>query len=121
VGVLPDPFSTVQWLAPSPRVTPPPAQTPVMKRGAADTAWALRHPEEIAHFGCRGVHEMTANAKEIARADEGRTPLESYFVGCSDGGREALMGAQRSPKKIRWHSGWSACQLLGVSAEFRPG
>jgi len=64
---------------------------------ATDAAWALHHPEKIADFGYRGVHEMTAKAKEIAKAYFGRAPQESYFVGCSDGGREALMEAQRFP------------------------
>ncbi len=64
---------------------------------ATDAAWALKHPEKIADFGYRGVHEMTEKAKAITAAYYGRAPQRSYFVGCSDGGREALMEAQRFP------------------------
>jgi hypothetical protein len=62
-----------------------------------DAAWALRHPEKIADFGYRGIHLMTEKAKEVAKAYYGEVPQRSYFVGCSDGGREALMEAQRFP------------------------
>jgi len=64
---------------------------------ATDAAWALQHPEKIADFGYRGIHEMTEKAKEIAAAYYSQAPQRSYFVGCSDGGREALMEAQRFP------------------------
>ena len=49
-------------------------------------------------FGHRGIHEMTRVAKEAVRAFYGKTPQRSYFAGCSDGGREALMEAQRYPE-----------------------
>ena len=65
---------------------------------ATDAAWALKHPEKIADFGYRGIHEMTEKAKEIVKAYYSQAPQRSYFVGCSDGGREALMEAQRFPK-----------------------
>ena len=63
-----------------------------------DAAWALGHPEKVIDFGHRGIHEMTRVAKEAARAFYGRPPRRSYFAGCSDGGREALMEAQRYPE-----------------------
>lgn len=62
-----------------------------------DASWALGHPEKVADFGYRGVHEMTAKAKAIVDAFYGRGPAHSYFASCSDGGREALMEAQRFP------------------------
>lgn len=65
---------------------------------ATDAAWALKHPEKIADFGYRGVHEMTEKAKEITKAYYSQAAQRSYFVGCSDGGREALMEAQRFSK-----------------------
>ncbi|MCU1262613.1 MAG: Tannase and feruloyl esterase [Bryobacterales bacterium] len=64
---------------------------------ATDAEWALKHPEKIIDFGYRGIHEMTTAAKALAQAFYGETPQRSYFVGCSDGGREALMEAQRFP------------------------
>jgi hypothetical protein len=62
-----------------------------------DAVWALGHPEKIADFGHRGIHEMTRVAKELIRAFYGKDVRHSYFNGCSDGGREALMEAQRYP------------------------
>jgi feruloyl esterase len=62
-----------------------------------DAAWALGHPEKIIDFGHRGVHEMTRVAKLVLRQFYGSAPKHSYFAGCSDGGREALMEAQRYP------------------------
>ena len=62
-----------------------------------DAKWALGHPEKVVDFGHRGIHEMTRVAKELVHAFYGKTPQRSYFAGCSDGGREALMEAQRYP------------------------
>ena len=62
-----------------------------------DAAWALGHPEKVADFGHRGIHEMTRVAKELVHAFYGKAAQHSYFAGCSDGGREALMEAQRYP------------------------
>jgi hypothetical protein len=63
-----------------------------------DAAWALGHPEKIADFGYRGIHEMTRVAKLVSTQFYGSAPKRSYFAGCSDGGREALMEAQRFPE-----------------------
>lgn len=62
-----------------------------------DAAWALGHPEKIIDFGYRGIHEMTRVAKAVIPPFYGSAPKRSYFAGCSDGGREALMEAQRYP------------------------
>jgi feruloyl esterase len=62
-----------------------------------DAAWALGHPEKIADFGHRGIHEMTRLAKELIHEFYAKDAQHSYFQGCSDGGREALMEAQRYP------------------------
>jgi feruloyl esterase len=62
-----------------------------------DARWALGHAEKVADFGHRGIHEMTRVAKEMIQAFYGKSAQRSYFVGCSDGGREALMEAQRYP------------------------
>ncbi len=65
--------------------------------GPIDAAWALGHPEKIIDFGHRGIHEMTRVAKLIVEQFYGSAPRHAYFAGCSDGGREALMEAQRYP------------------------
>ena len=65
--------------------------------GPIDATWALGHPEKIIDFGHRGIHEMTRVAKLIVEQFYGSAPKHAYFAGCSDGGREALMEAQRYP------------------------
>ncbi len=65
--------------------------------GGTDAVWALGHPEKVIDFGYRGIHEMTAEAKAVIDAFYGSHPQHSYFSSCSDGGREALMEAQRFP------------------------
>jgi hypothetical protein len=62
-----------------------------------DATWALGHPEKVIDFGHRGIHEMTRVAIEAVHAFYGKAAQRSYFAGCSDGGREALMEAQRYP------------------------
>jgi feruloyl esterase len=75
------------------------AGTDTGHQGAAtDAEWALGHPEKVIDFSYRGVHEMTVKAKAIIQAFYGDAPRRSYFSSCSDGGREALMEAQRFPQ-----------------------
>ncbi|HYV03680.1 MAG TPA: tannase/feruloyl esterase family alpha/beta hydrolase [Blastocatellia bacterium] len=62
-----------------------------------DAAWALGHPEKIVDYGHRAIHEMTEKAKAIVSAFYGSGPKRSYFASCSNGGRQALMEAQRYP------------------------
>ncbi len=63
-----------------------------------DAAWALGHAQKVIDFGYRGIHEMTTKARAIIDAFYGSNPQHSYFASCSDGGREALMEAQRFPE-----------------------
>ena len=63
-----------------------------------DASWALGHPEKIIDYGYRAVHEMTVKAKSIISAFYGSGPKRSYFASCSNGGRQALMEAQRYPE-----------------------
>jgi hypothetical protein len=66
--------------------------------GGTDASWALGHPEKVTDFGYRGIHEMTRVAKAVVKAFYGNEPKHSYFGGCSNGGRQALMEAQRFPE-----------------------
>lgn len=63
-----------------------------------DVSWALGHPEKVKDFGYRGIHEMTQLAKSVIKAFYGNEPRHSYFESCSNGGRQALMEAQRFPQ-----------------------
>ncbi len=67
----------------------------------ASAAWAVGHPQKVIDFGYRAVHDVSVQSKAIVAAFYGKHPKLSYFVGCSDGGREALMEAQRYPKDFR--------------------
>ncbi|PYN30047.1 MAG: tannase/feruloyl esterase family alpha/beta hydrolase [Candidatus Rokuibacteriota bacterium] len=55
------------------------------------------HPEKWLDFGYRATHLMTVAAKQIVSTFYGQGPRYSYFHGCSTGGQQALMEAQRFP------------------------
>ncbi len=63
---------------------------------AFDASFAL-DPNLAYLFGPGSVPTVTAVAKEMLQATFGKNPERSYFEGCSNGGREALMAAQREP------------------------
>jgi feruloyl esterase len=65
--------------------------------GANIYGWAVGHPEKFTDFAWRAVHELTVTGKAITTARYGRAPELNYFVGCSTGGRQGLMEAQRFP------------------------
>lgn len=54
-------------------------------------------PQARIDFAYRGVHLTAVAAKALIRKYYGQSPKYSYFSGCSDGGREALMEAERFP------------------------
>ena len=62
-----------------------------------DATWAFGHPEKVKDFGWRAVHLMTERAKQMVAARYGKPQQKAYFDACSDGGREALMEAERFP------------------------
>ena len=49
-------------------------------------------------FAYRSEHMMAVVAKQLIQALYGRPPVYSFWNGCSTGGRQALMMAQRFPK-----------------------
>jgi hypothetical protein len=53
---------------------------------------------KVVDHGYLAVHETALLAKKIIRAYYGSDPLYSYWVGCSTGGRQGLMEAQRYPE-----------------------
>jgi hypothetical protein len=63
-----------------------------------DARWALGHPEKITDFAYRAIHEMTVVGKATVKAFYGDAPRHAYFSSCSNGGRQALMEAQRFPE-----------------------
>lgn len=65
--------------------------------GAIEAAWALGHPEKVTDFGYRAIHETAVKARALTAAFYGDGPKRAYFSSCSNGGRQALMEAQRYP------------------------
>ncbi len=51
----------------------------------------------IVDFASRSLHEMTEKAKALIRAYYGQPQKFAYWTGCSTGGRQGLMEAQRFP------------------------
>lgn len=65
------------------------------KGGSA--SFAAGHPEKLIDFGYRSMHEMAVQSKTILQSFYSRAPQLSYYQGCSTGGRQGLMEAQRFP------------------------
>jgi Tannase and feruloyl esterase len=87
--------------------------------------FALGHPEKIVDFAYRAVHETTVESKRLIKAYYDRAARYSYFKGCSTGGRQAVMAAQRFPedydgiiagalanRHIHMHTAGSARQIV---------
>jgi len=64
---------------------------------AAPGVFALGHPEKIVDYGSRAVHMTALSGKTLTSAYYGRSARYAFFEGCSQGGQEALMEAQRYP------------------------
>ena len=60
--------------------------------------WALDNLEAKVNFGYLAVHRTAEVAKALLRNYYRADPEYSYFVGCSRGGGQAMMEAQRYPK-----------------------
>ena len=56
-----------------------------------------KEPQKRADFAFRSLHLTSEASKALIKAFYGKTESYSYFTGCSDGGREALIEAQRYP------------------------
>jgi hypothetical protein len=60
-------------------------------------AFALNDTFAAQLFGSQSVPTVMSAALKVVTAAYGAPPSESYFEGCSNGGREALMAVQRNP------------------------
>ena len=59
--------------------------------------FALGHPEKVIDLAYRSIHEMTVQSKVILTEHYGNPAKYSYYIGCSQGGRQGLAEAQRYP------------------------
>ena len=62
-----------------------------------NASFAIGHPDKLIDFGYRAIHEMTVQSKAIVASFYKRAVRLSYWNGCSTGGRQGLMAAQRYP------------------------
>lgn len=85
-----------------------PAMATALRNGFAtastDTGHGAREPHEwlenrdrLIDYSYRGLHLTTVAAKSIIQAYYSQAPKYSYYAGCSTGGKQGLMEAQRFP------------------------
>jgi feruloyl esterase len=73
---------------------------------------------KVIDFGYLAVHETALLAKKIIKAYYGGDPKYSYWVGCSTGGRQGLMEAQRYPEDFDGYVvGAPVLDLTGLQAK----
>lgn len=72
-------------------------RNPRSRRLGGDRLWSYNNLQADIDHGFRAVHVTTLAGKAITTRVYGGAPKFSYFIGCSDGGREALSQAQDFP------------------------
>ncbi len=86
---------------------------------AFDATWAGNSLTRKVDFFYRGIHVATVAAKGIAKAFYDKPLERAYFVGCSTGGRQAMMEAQRFPEDYDGIvAGAPAVDFTGLMLEF---
>ena len=65
--------------------------------GLGSASWALNDMEKQLNFGHLAVHRTAEVSKAIIGSYYGKWAKYSYFMGCSRGGGQAMMEAQRYP------------------------
>tara|TARA_B100001540_G_scaffold144112_2_gene127884 strand:+ start:171 stop:1793 length:1623 start_codon:yes stop_codon:yes gene_type:complete len=93
-----------------------------------DASWALDNPRRVENFGHRAVHLTAVASKALVDSYYGQPSRRNYFIGCSRGGGQALMEAQRYPRDFdgivagapayNWHLGIGANATQIVQAQF---
>jgi len=86
--------------------------------GIGDGAWAKDAPELREDYAFRATHVAAIAAKAIVAAYYGKAPRWTYFQGCSDGGREALMESQRYPGDFNGIVAGSVFSMPAVMEQF---
>jgi len=63
-----------------------------------DASWAHNNLERLVNFGHQAVHRTAVTAKALTKAYYQTDISRNYFTGCSRGGGQGLMAAQRYPE-----------------------
>lgn len=85
----------------------------------SDGSWALDDLEAIVNYGHVAMHRAVVASKAVVTARYGSAPERSWFLGCSNGGRQALGEAQRYPDDFdAIIAGAPALDFPGVAAAF---
>lgn len=85
---------------------------------ANDASWAYNNRVAEIDYGYRAVQATTRVAKRIIQSFYSDRIRYSYFEGCSTGGRQALMAAQRDPDAFDGIVGGApAHNLTGLAVE----
>lgn len=97
------------------------ASTDMGHQGGMDGAWAANNPQARIDFGYRGIHVTALVAKALIAKYYGQPARYTYFSGCSDGGREALMEAQRYPTDFNGIAAGAPALNFSVQNSFYHG
>ena len=105
------------------------------KGSPVDGTWAIGEPEKVRDYAERAVHLTNGIGRQVTARHYGTAPKRNYFFGCSAGGREGLIEAQRHPEDfhgivvgapaIEWSNllaafVWNAQALHASDATFIP-
>jgi len=66
--------------------------------GGESATWTQGHPEKVKDWGLRAHYYVATAAKTLSQAYFDHPVAHSYFEGCSNGGRQAMMMAQNYPQ-----------------------
>ena len=66
--------------------------------GGESATWTMNHPEKVKDWGLRAHYYVATAAKTLSLAFYNQRVAHSYFEGCSNGGRQAMMMAQNYPE-----------------------
>jgi feruloyl esterase len=88
-------------------------------RTVVDASWAQDDLEAIVNFAHLGMHRTVVTTKALIAERYGRPTDKSFFFGCSNGGRQGLLEAQRYPEDFdAIVAGAPALDWSGVVAAF---
>ena len=92
-------FITIDWLCPAALLKGYACITTDMghKDEKGGGLWAYNNLQAQIDWGYRATHVTALAGKAITAQFYGKPPHKSYFIGCSTGGRQGLVEAQRFP------------------------